>query len=99
MLNDVLFFYQMMGLRHDNLMLFFVLTLFVYFSNRDSGQVTLGERMNIRIRRDTLERIIGEGDRNCIWELRMTTNAFANLYELLQVQEGLREDGQVSLPE
>ncbi|RYR61454.1 hypothetical protein Ahy_A04g018636 isoform D [Arachis hypogaea] len=55
--------------------------------------------MNSRIRRDALERIIGEGDKNCIWELRMNTNAFANLCELLQVQGGLCEDGQVSLLE
>ncbi|QHO09041.1 Dual specificity phosphatase domain protein [Arachis hypogaea] len=47
--------------------------------------------MNSRIRRDALERIIGEGDRNCIWELRMKTNAFANLCELLQVQVSLLE--------
>ncbi|XP_025621643.1 protein ANTAGONIST OF LIKE HETEROCHROMATIN PROTEIN 1-like [Arachis hypogaea] len=67
--------------------------------NRSSREVSLGGRMNSRIRRDALERIIGEGDRNCIWELRMNTNAFANLCELLQVQGGLCEDGQVSLPE
>ncbi|XP_029153454.1 uncharacterized protein [Arachis hypogaea] len=85
--------------KHDNLMLNFVLTLFVYFRNRSSGEVSLGGRMNSRIRRDALERIIGEGDKNCIWELRMNTNAFANLCELLQVQGGLCEDGQVSLLE
>ncbi|XP_025661458.1 protein ANTAGONIST OF LIKE HETEROCHROMATIN PROTEIN 1-like [Arachis hypogaea] len=85
--------------KQDNLILNFVLTLFVYFRNRSSGEVSLGGRMNSRIRRDALERIIGEGDRNCIWELRMNTNAFANLCELLQVQGGLCEDGQVSLPE
>nr|XP_025670034.1 uncharacterized protein LOC112769781 [Arachis hypogaea] len=67
--------------------------------NRSSGKVSLGGRINSRIRHDALERIIGEGDRNCIWELRMNTNAFANLCELLQVQGGLCEDGQVSLPE
>ncbi|RYR38765.1 hypothetical protein Ahy_A09g043947 isoform C [Arachis hypogaea] len=55
--------------------------------------------MNSRVRREALERIVGEGDRNCIWELRMNTNAFANLCELLQVQGGLTEDGHVSLPE
>ncbi|RYR39756.1 hypothetical protein Ahy_A09g045352 [Arachis hypogaea] len=55
--------------------------------------------MNSRIRREALEHIIGEGDRNCIWELRMNTNAFANLCELLEVQGGLNEDGHVSLPE
>ncbi|KAL4374031.1 hypothetical protein AHAS_Ahas05G0141100 [Arachis hypogaea] len=49
--------------------------------------------MNSRIRREALERIVGEGDRNCIWELRMNTNAFANLCELLEVQGGLNEDG------
>ncbi|XP_057760273.1 uncharacterized protein LOC130980631 [Arachis stenosperma] len=55
--------------------------------------------MNSRVRREALERIVGEGYRNCIWELRMNTNAFANLCELLQVQGGLTEDGHVSLPE
>ncbi|KAL1339439.1 hypothetical protein AAHE18_U036700 [Arachis hypogaea] len=55
--------------------------------------------MNSRIRREALEHIVGEGDRNCIWELRMNTNAFANLCELLEVQGGLNEDGHVSLPE
>ncbi|XLR47778.1 hypothetical protein S83_032438 [Arachis hypogaea] len=34
--------------------------------------------MNSRVRCEALERIVGEGDRNCIWELRMNTNAFAN---------------------
>ncbi|XP_020973031.1 protein ALP1-like [Arachis ipaensis] len=55
--------------------------------------------MNSRIRREALEHVVGEGDRNCIWELRMNTNAFANLCNLLQVQGGLTEDGHVSLPE
>ncbi|XLS77918.1 hypothetical protein HN51_062143, partial [Arachis hypogaea] len=49
----------------------------------------------IQNRREALERIVGEGDRNCIWVLRMNINAFANLCELLQVQEGLKEDGHV----
>ncbi|RYR41797.1 hypothetical protein Ahy_A08g038215 [Arachis hypogaea] len=80
-------------------MLFFVLTLFVYFRDRTSGQLSLGGRKNSRVRREALEHIVGEGDRNCIWELRMNTNAFANLCELLQVQGGLTEDGHVSLPE
>ncbi|RYR62014.1 hypothetical protein Ahy_A04g019315 [Arachis hypogaea] len=92
-------FYEDMRVEHDNLMMFFVLTLFVYFKDRNSGQLSLGGRMNSKIRCDALERIIGEGDRNYIWELRMNTNAFANLCEFFQVQGGLREDGQVSLPE
>ncbi|XP_057724167.1 uncharacterized protein LOC130940135 [Arachis stenosperma] len=92
-------FYEEMRSNHEERMLFFVLTLFVYFRGRTSGQLSLGGRMNSRIRRETLERIVGEGDRNCIWELRMNTNAFANLCELLQVQGGLIEDGHVSLPE
>ncbi|RYR08518.1 hypothetical protein Ahy_B05g076253 [Arachis hypogaea] len=58
-----------------------------------SGQLSLGGRMNSRTRCEALERIVGEGDRNYIWKLRMNTNAFANLYELLQVQGGLKEDG------
>ncbi|RYR01621.1 hypothetical protein Ahy_B06g080505 [Arachis hypogaea] len=85
--------------KHEDLMLFFVLTLFVYFRDRISGQLSLGGRMNSRIRRETLEHIVSEGDRNCIWELRMNTNVFANLCELLEVQGGLNEDGHVNLPE
>ncbi|XLR27412.1 hypothetical protein S83_055312, partial [Arachis hypogaea] len=92
-------FYEEMRSKHEDLILFFVLTLFVYFRDRTSGQLSLGGRMNSRIRRETLERIVGEGDRNYIWELRMNTNAFANLCELFQVQGGLKEDGHVSLPE
>ncbi|XLR35030.1 hypothetical protein S83_062930 [Arachis hypogaea] len=84
---------------HEDLMLFFVLTLFVYFRDRTSGQLSLGGRMNSRIRRGALKRVVGEGDRNCIWELRLNTNTFANLCELLQVQGGLTEDGHVSLSE
>ncbi|XLR69593.1 hypothetical protein S83_020265, partial [Arachis hypogaea] len=78
---------------------FDVLKLFVYFRDRSSGQLSLDDRMNSRIRREALERIVGEGDRNCIWELRMNTNAFANLCEFLKVQEGLKEDGHLSLLE
>ncbi|RYR44016.1 hypothetical protein Ahy_A08g040398 [Arachis hypogaea] len=92
-------FYEEMRSNHEEKMLFFVLTLFVYFRDRTTGQLSLGGRMNSRIRREALERIVGEGDRNYIWELRMNTNAFANLCELLQVQGGLTEDGHVSLPE
>ncbi|XLR57577.1 hypothetical protein S83_008249, partial [Arachis hypogaea] len=87
------YFYEEMRSKNEDLMLFFVLTLFVYFRDRTSGQLSLGGRMNSRIRREALERIVGEGDRNCIWELRMNTNAFANLCELLEVQGGLNEDG------
>ncbi|RYR77201.1 hypothetical protein Ahy_A01g001654 [Arachis hypogaea] len=72
--------------------------LFVCFRDRTSGQLSLGRRMNSRIRHEALERIVGKSDRNCIWELRMNTNIFANLCELLQVQGGLIEDGHVSLP-
>ncbi|RYR24779.1 hypothetical protein Ahy_B02g058320 [Arachis hypogaea] len=92
-------FYEEMGFKHEDLILFFVLTLFVYFRDRSSGQLSLGRRMNSRIRPKALERIVGKGDRNCIWELRMNTNAFANLCELLQVQGRLKEDGHVSLPD
>ncbi|XLR51293.1 hypothetical protein S83_001965 [Arachis hypogaea] len=86
-----------MKFKHEDLMLFFVLALFVCFRDRTSGQLSLGGRMNSRIRHEALERIIGKSDRNCIWELRMNTNIFANLCELLQVQGGLIEDGHVSL--
>ncbi|RYR33221.1 hypothetical protein Ahy_A10g047780 [Arachis hypogaea] len=92
-------FYEEMRSKHEDLILFFVLTLFVYFRDRSSGQLSLGRRMNSRIRREVLERIAGENDRNYIWELRMNTNSFANLCELLQVQGGLKEDSHVSLPE
>ncbi|XLR49560.1 hypothetical protein S83_000232, partial [Arachis hypogaea] len=76
-----------------------VATVVTTARDRTSGQLSLGRRINSRIRREALERIVGEGDRNCIWELRMNTNTFANLCEFLQVQEGLKEDGHVSLPE
>ena len=92
-------FYEETRSNHEERMLFFVLMLFVYFRGRTSGRLSLGGRMNSRIRREALERIVGEGDRNCMWKLRMNTNAFANLCELLQVQGGLTEDGHVSLPE
>ncbi|XLR64863.1 hypothetical protein S83_015535, partial [Arachis hypogaea] len=92
-------FYEEMRSKHEDLILFFVLTLFVYFRDRSSGQLSLGGRMNSRIRCEALEHIVGEGDRNCIWELRMKTNAFANFCELLEVQGELKEDGHVSLLE
>ncbi|KAL4314460.1 hypothetical protein AHAS_Ahas15G0087300 [Arachis hypogaea] len=53
--------------------------------NISSEKVSLGGRMNNRIRCDALKHIIGKSDRNCIWELRINTNVFANLCELLQV--------------
>ncbi|RYR78990.1 hypothetical protein Ahy_A01g003849 [Arachis hypogaea] len=92
-------FYEELRSNHEDLILFFVLTLFVYFMDTSIGQLSLDRRMNSRIRCEALERIVGEGDRNCIWELRMNTNAFANLCELLQVQRGLKEDSHVSLSE
>ncbi|XLR41232.1 hypothetical protein S83_025892, partial [Arachis hypogaea] len=70
-----------------------------YLVDRTNGQLSLGGRMNSRIRREALEYIVGKGMRNCIWELRVNTNAFSNLCELLQVQGGLKEDDHVSLPE
>ncbi|XP_074558495.1 protein ANTAGONIST OF LIKE HETEROCHROMATIN PROTEIN 1-like [Curcuma longa] len=58
------------------------------------------QRINsVSLRRDALERIIGVGDRNCIWELRMNVNAFAILCELLKVKGGLTEEGRVSIAE
>ncbi|XP_020992307.1 uncharacterized protein LOC107477415 [Arachis duranensis] len=52
------------------------------------------------LRRDALDNIIGTGgDINCIWELRMSLNTFANLCELLQVQGGLDKDGHVGISE
>ncbi|RYR59409.1 hypothetical protein Ahy_A05g025294 [Arachis hypogaea] len=90
-------FYEEMRSKHEDLILFFVLTLFVYFRDRSSGQLSLGGRMNSRIRCEALEHIVGEGDRNCIWELRMKTNAFANFCELLEVQGELKEDGHVKM--
>ncbi|XP_052109247.1 uncharacterized protein LOC107461353 [Arachis duranensis] len=67
----------------------------MYIRNRRRGHTSIGRRVNtLPLRRDALDNIIGEGgDRNCIWELRMSLNAFATLCELLQVQGGLDEDG------
>ncbi|RYR34974.1 hypothetical protein Ahy_A10g050045 isoform B [Arachis hypogaea] len=59
-------FYEEIRSKHEDLILFFVLILFVYFKDRSSGQLSLGRRMNIRTRCEALERIVGEGDRNCI---------------------------------
>ncbi|RYR28243.1 hypothetical protein Ahy_B01g052362 [Arachis hypogaea] len=59
--------------------------------NRRWGHSSIGRRVNtLPLRRDALDNIIGMGgDRNCIWELRMSLNAFANLCELLQVQASM----------
>ena len=94
--------YLMMRFQFDTLILVVLVTLFVYTRNRIIGNnsLTLNQRINsVPLRRDALERIIGVGDRNCIWELRMNLNAFAILCELLQVQGGLTEDGRVSIAE
>ncbi|XP_025616704.2 protein ANTAGONIST OF LIKE HETEROCHROMATIN PROTEIN 1 [Arachis hypogaea] len=73
----------------------------MYIRNRRRGHTSIGRRVNtLPLRRDALDNIIGEGgDRNCIWELRMSLNAFATLCELLQVQGGLDEDGHVGIGE
>ncbi|KAL4301349.1 hypothetical protein AHAS_Ahas17G0292000 [Arachis hypogaea] len=54
-------------------------TLYMYIRNRRRGHSSIGRRVNtLPLRRDALDNIIGEGrDRNCIWELRMSLNAFA----------------------
>ncbi|XLR51047.1 hypothetical protein S83_001719 [Arachis hypogaea] len=70
-------------------------------TNRRRGHFSIGRRVNtLPLRRYALDNIIGEGgDRNCIWELRMSLNAFANLCELLQIQGGLDEDGHLGIGE
>ncbi|WOL07881.1 hypothetical protein Cni_G16630 [Canna indica] len=50
-------------------------------------------------RMDVLDSIIRESDNNCIWELRMSRNAFARLCELLIVRGGLTGDGRVTVEE
>ncbi|XLR46943.1 hypothetical protein S83_031603, partial [Arachis hypogaea] len=50
------------------------------------------------LRRDVLNRIIGGGDRNCIWELRMSIDALGRLCELLKVQGGLSDECRLSIP-
>ncbi|XP_074592460.1 uncharacterized protein LOC141848319 [Curcuma longa] len=94
--------YLMMRFQIDTLMLIVLITMFVYTKKRISrnNSLTLSQRINsVSLRRDALERIIGVGDRNCIWELRMNVNAFAILCELLKVKGGLTEDGRVSIAE
>ncbi|XP_072084440.1 uncharacterized protein [Arachis hypogaea] len=73
----------------------------MYIRNRRRGHSSIGRRVNtLPLRRDALDNIIGEGgDRNCIWELRMSLNAFTTLCELLQIQGGLDEDGHVGIGE
>ncbi|XLR31662.1 hypothetical protein S83_059562, partial [Arachis hypogaea] len=82
-------YYWIMRMQFDTLM------------NRRWGHSSIGQRVNtLPLRRDALDNIIGAGgDRNCIWVLRMSLNAFANLCELLQVQGGLDEDGHVGIGE
>ncbi|XP_074592480.1 uncharacterized protein LOC141848346 [Curcuma longa] len=94
--------YLMMRFQIDTLMLIVLITMFVYTKKRISrnNSLTLSQRINsVSLRRDALERIIGVGDRNCIWELRMNVNAFVILCELLKVKGGLTEDGRVSIAE
>ncbi|KAL4356514.1 hypothetical protein AHAS_Ahas09G0094300 [Arachis hypogaea] len=94
-------YYWIMRMQFDTLMLLFLVTLYMYIRNRRRGHTSIGRRVNtLPLRRDALDNIIGEGgDRNCIWELRMSLNAFATLCELLQVQGGLDEDGHVGIGE
>ncbi|KAL4345294.1 hypothetical protein AHAS_Ahas11G0264000 [Arachis hypogaea] len=94
-------YYWIMRMQFDTLMLFFLVTLYMYVRNRRRSHSSIGQRVNILpLRRDALDNIIGAGgDRNCIWELRMSLNAFANLCELLNVQGELDEDGHVGIGE
>ncbi|KAL4356191.1 hypothetical protein AHAS_Ahas09G0062000 [Arachis hypogaea] len=73
----------------------------MYIRNRRRGHSSIGRRVNtLPLRRDELDNIIGEGgDRNCIWELRMSLNALTTLCELLQIQGGLDKDGHVGIGE
>ncbi|XP_057740086.1 uncharacterized protein LOC130957232 [Arachis stenosperma] len=94
-------YYWIMRTQSDTMMLFLLVTLYMYIRNRRRGYSSIGRRVNtLPLRRDALDNIIGAGgDRNCIWELRMSLNAFANLCELLQVQGGLDDDGHVGIGE
>ncbi|XP_020963927.1 uncharacterized protein LOC107611154 [Arachis ipaensis] len=94
-------YYWIMRMQFDTLMLLFLVNLYMYIRNRRRGHSSIGRRVNtLPLKRDALDNIIGEGgDRNCIWELRMSLNAFATLCELLQVQGGLDEDGHVGIDE
>ncbi|XP_072062175.1 protein ANTAGONIST OF LIKE HETEROCHROMATIN PROTEIN 1-like [Arachis hypogaea] len=94
-------YYWIMRIQFDTLMLLFLVTLYMYIRNRRRGHTSIGRRVNtLPLRRDALDNIIGEGgDRNCIWELRMSLNEFSTLCELLQVQGGLDEDGHVGIGE
>ncbi|RYQ92697.1 hypothetical protein Ahy_B09g098910 [Arachis hypogaea] len=48
-------FYEEIRSKHEDLILFFILTLFVYFRDKSSGQLSLGGRMNSIIRCEALE--------------------------------------------
>ena len=75
--------------------------VFFYLRNRIRGHLFVRNReINTNpLRRNVLNRIIGGGDRNCIWELRMSVDALGRLCELLKVQGGLRDECRVSIPE
>ncbi|RYR54662.1 hypothetical protein Ahy_A06g029972 [Arachis hypogaea] len=60
----------------------------MYVRNRRWSHSSIGRKVNtLPLRQDALDNIIGAGgDRNYIWELRLSLNAYANLCELLKVQ-------------
>lgn len=75
---------------------------FVKFIMRDEYERRgVDDRTLVRnmTRMDVLDSIIRESDNNCIWELRMSRNAFARLCELLIVRGGLTGDGRVTVEE
>ncbi|XLR27697.1 hypothetical protein S83_055597, partial [Arachis hypogaea] len=50
-------------------------------------QVSLGRRINSKIRHDALEHVVGEGDRNYIWELRMNSNYKEDFERMVKSRE------------
>ncbi|QHO00909.1 uncharacterized protein DS421_13g410380 [Arachis hypogaea] len=74
---------------------------FFYLKNRRRRHLLIRNReINTNLlRRNVLSRIIGGGDRNCIWELRMSVDALGRLCELLKVQGGLSDECHVNIPE
>ncbi|KAL4380702.1 hypothetical protein AHAS_Ahas04G0059900 [Arachis hypogaea] len=73
---------------------------FFYLRNRRRRHLLIRNReINTNpLRRNVLSRIIGGGDRNCIWELRMSVDALGRLCELLKVQGGLSDKCHVNIP-
>ncbi|XP_039134179.1 uncharacterized protein LOC120271562 [Dioscorea cayenensis subsp. rotundata] len=74
---------------------------FTFILRRDSERRVINERAFARyeLQRDIIDSLIKSGDNNCIWELRMCTNTFAHLCEVLRVRGGLVQLGRVTIEE